>query len=280
MYTRYLCFPGGKRKALTFSYDDGVEQDIRLTEIFRKHNLKATFNLNSGYFSNEDGSDPFNLTYRHLSRSEALKVYTPDLFEVACHGVHHELLPYCDTAAACVDVIDDRRNLETLFGRQIHGMAYANGSFNDDVVNILKYAGIYYCRSVISTLKFDLPTDWLRMPATCHHKNPKLMELGDQFLEMKPKYQSKIFYVWGHSYEFDVHNNWHIIEDFAKKMSNQGDIWYCTNLELYQAWLDYSRLESSADGMNIFNPNIRTVWIRDKQGTVYEILPGHSVQLK
>ena len=39
----------GKKKALTFSYDDGVTQDIRLIEIFNKYNLKATFNLNSEY---------------------------------------------------------------------------------------------------------------------------------------------------------------------------------------------------------------------------------------
>lgn len=40
----------GKNKALTFSYDDGVTQDIRLVEIFNKYNLKATFNINSGVF--------------------------------------------------------------------------------------------------------------------------------------------------------------------------------------------------------------------------------------
>lgn len=37
----------GKNKAITFSYDDGITQDIRLIEIFNKYNLKATFNLNS-----------------------------------------------------------------------------------------------------------------------------------------------------------------------------------------------------------------------------------------
>lgn len=37
----------GKRKALTFSYDDGVLQDERLIRIFNKYGLKATFNLNS-----------------------------------------------------------------------------------------------------------------------------------------------------------------------------------------------------------------------------------------
>jgi len=40
----------GKLKAVTFSYDDGVMQDVRLIELLDKYNLKATFNLNSGNF--------------------------------------------------------------------------------------------------------------------------------------------------------------------------------------------------------------------------------------
>ena len=37
----------GKKKAITFSFDDGVRQDVRLIEILNRYNLKATFNLNS-----------------------------------------------------------------------------------------------------------------------------------------------------------------------------------------------------------------------------------------
>ena len=35
------------RKALTFSYDDGVRQDERLLALFNAYGMKATFNLNS-----------------------------------------------------------------------------------------------------------------------------------------------------------------------------------------------------------------------------------------
>ena len=37
----------GKNKAVTFSFDDGLTQDIRLLEILNKYDLKCTFNLNS-----------------------------------------------------------------------------------------------------------------------------------------------------------------------------------------------------------------------------------------
>ena len=37
----------GYRKALTFSYDDGIEQDRKLVDIFNHYGMKATFNLNT-----------------------------------------------------------------------------------------------------------------------------------------------------------------------------------------------------------------------------------------
>ena len=277
MVTCYLRFPGGKRKALTFSYDDNVEQDIRLTNIFRKHGLKATFNLNSGLFGTEDRIKKPEQKHRKLSPSEALSVYTPDLFEVASHCVNHAYLTATDIACGAMEVIEDRKNLEQLFGAQVHGFAYPNGVYNDTVVIILKATGIYYARTTAYTEKFDLPNDWLRMPATCHHNNPRLMALADKFIKANASHQPQVFYIWGHSYEFDDNNNWEIMEEFAEKIANKPDIWYATNIEIYNAWLDYSRLEFSADGSKIFNPCCRSVWIADKKQNVYEIQPGQII---
>ena len=40
----------GKDKVVTLSYDDGVVQDIRLSEIAKKYGLKITFNINTGRY--------------------------------------------------------------------------------------------------------------------------------------------------------------------------------------------------------------------------------------
>jgi hypothetical protein len=50
MVNIFLRFPGGKAKSLTLSYDDGVEQDIRLVDIMNRYGLKGTFNINSGLY--------------------------------------------------------------------------------------------------------------------------------------------------------------------------------------------------------------------------------------
>ena len=44
----YTCFPGGKHKVLTMSYDDGRLEDRRLVEIFNRNGIRGTFNLNAG----------------------------------------------------------------------------------------------------------------------------------------------------------------------------------------------------------------------------------------
>ena len=42
-------FPNGKKKVVTFSYDDGSRNDIRLIETLDKYGAKATLNLVSNW---------------------------------------------------------------------------------------------------------------------------------------------------------------------------------------------------------------------------------------
>ena len=44
----FICFPEGKHKVLTMSYDDGRVEDRRLVGIFNRYGIKGTFHLNSG----------------------------------------------------------------------------------------------------------------------------------------------------------------------------------------------------------------------------------------
>jgi len=279
---KFLRFPGGKSKVLTLSYDDGVKQDIRMVELLRSAGIKCTFNINGGCFSPEGISHPEAKLHRRMTASQCLRTYTEDVCEVAIHGYNHTFLPNMDSANVCCEIIDDRRALETMFSRQIHGMAYPYGLTNDTVCDILRLCGIYYSRTTVSTEKFTIPAteaEWLRLPATCHHKNPRLTELCDKFLASYPKYGPKMFYLWGHTYEFDDDNNWHVIEDFIEKMKGHEDIWYATNMEVYQAWKDFQNLECSADGSRICNPSLRPVWFSTFKGETYELKPGETIEI-
>ncbi len=45
-------------------------------------------------------------------------------------------------------------------------------------------------------------------------------------MEDTPKYGSWLFYLWGHSYEFEADENWNVIEEFAAYTGNRDEIWY------------------------------------------------------
>ena len=280
MNSIFMRFPGGLGKALTLSYDDGVTEDIRLIEIMQAHGLKGTFNLNSGLYAQKEDVFRDKPYANRLTRDEASELYNKEGIEVAIHGYNHANLATIPTAQATLEVIRDRENLEEQFDREIRGMAYAFGTFNNDTVRVLEDCGVLYCRTTVSTEKFDLPTDWLRLPATCHHKNPRLPELTDRFLqrEVAPKSSALLFYLWGHSYEFARDDNWNVIEAFAEKIGNREDIWYATNGEIFEYMEDFNRLRFDVAMTRAINPTARPLWFTFCK-ELYCVQPGATLIL-
>lgn len=269
-----MLFPEEKLKALTLSYDDAVIHDIRLIDIMKKHGLKGTFNVCSGRFGN--GGE-----YK-LSGEELKKHILGNGMEVAVHGLYHRFMEELPDGVRSYEVIKDREQIEKTIGGIVRGMAYAFGSFDDKTVDTLKHAGIVYARTTKSTERFDIPSDWLRMPATCHHRNPRLFELADQFLEYSPKdawrRRPQLFYLWGHSYEFSDNDNWDIIERFAEKMGGNEDIWYATNMEIYDYVTAFRSLVFNCEASIVHNPSAIKVWFHEEE-KVYCINPGETITL-
>ena len=276
MNHRYMRFPGGRRKALTLSYDDGVEQDITLMGLLEKYGVHCTFNLNSGAYPPEGTTYPAGTIHRRMPASKVSALYRNPLAEVAGHSYTHPFLEQIAPSQAMQEILDDRTALEKQFGRMIRGFAYPYGTYNDTVVELLRAAGIVYARTVESHHSFAIPKDWLRLGATCHHDDPMLMELADKFVNETPERSSWLFYLWGHSYEFEANQNWDRIETFFKTVSGKDDIWYATNLEVYEYCQAYERLITSADGKTVYNPSVIPVWCQ-LDDAVVEIAPGKAV---
>ena len=225
-----------KKKAITFSYDDGVTQDIRLIELLNKYGLKCTFNLNSELLSNK------GMLIREGQRISHYKVHPQDVkdiydgHEVAVHTLTHPNLTQRDDAEVIRQVETDRLNLSRLVGYEVVGMAYPCGGVNNDdrVAELIKKnTGVRYSRTITTTGSFDLQDNLYRFNPTAFHLNfDELMRLGTSFIELKPE-TPKIFYIWGHSYEMDYGADyWVKLEEFFKLISNKDDIFYGTNKEV------------------------------------------------
>ena len=227
----------GKKKALTFSYDDGTLQDIRLIEIFNKYGLKGTFNLNSARFGREAELLREGKTVCHtkVQRADVKAIYAGH--EVAAHTLDHPALVPLSDSEVVRQVEEDRLALSELVGYEVVGMAYPGGGVNhDERVKALvrERTGIRYARGIVSSNSFE-PCDDLfsYTPTLSHHSGWKnLFEMGEKFLALSSD-TPKVFYVWGHSFEFDIYpERWEIFEEFCRMMAGKEDIFYGTNKEI------------------------------------------------
>lgn len=226
----------GKMKAITFSYDDGVTQDQRLITLFNKYGLKATFNLNSGLLGSGGGLVREDVTVAHVKpRPQEIKnIYKGH--EVAAHTVTHPFLPNMSDDEIIEQVEKDRIALSELVEYEVKGFAYPGGgiNFNERIADVIRNnTGVKYCRTTVSSGNFEPQEDlFVFKPTVYHHEEfDKLFELGEKFVNLKTD-KPQIFYIWGHAYEFDIHNSWERFEEFLKIISGKDDIFYGTNSEV------------------------------------------------
>lgn len=227
----------GKMKAITFSYDDGVTQDIRLAELFHKYGLKATFNLNFELLGKEATfvRDGKVVSLNKNMVADVSRIYAGH--EIAGHTLTHPWLPAVQSDGEVIrQVEEDRLRLSELAGYEVVGFAYPGGGENNDerVAKLIREnTGTKYCRTIVSTHSFAPQENLYRFnPTVYHHREmDEMFALGEKFLAMKPDIP-QIFYIWGHAYEFDIRDDWDRFEEFCQMMSGKDDIFYGTNKEV------------------------------------------------
>lgn len=226
----------GKKKAITFSYDDGITQDRRLINILNRHGLKCTFNINSELLGKPGLLIREDMTIAHCKSRpcEVPLIYAGH--EVAAHTLTHPSLPTLPDEEVIRQVEEDRRILSELVGYEVVGMAYPGGGKNYDerVAKLIREnTGIRYARTTVCTGEFGLEPDLYTYRPSAYHLMgwDALAEMGKKFLESQSD-ENQVFYVWGHSYELDYYDTWSQFEDFCRLIANRDDIFYGTNREV------------------------------------------------
>ena len=281
MRSVFMRYPDGLAKAVTFSYDDGILSDKRLSELFCKYGMKATFN--------------FTNRRRVFTKEEINEYFLSNGHEIAVHGANHRPNGNQRPIEGIRDVLDCRLALEELCGRIIRGMAYPDsgitvfGNFGnyEQVKNYLTELDIVYARTLAGDNdSFMLPADFHAWMPSAHHDNPKIMEYIDKFLSLDisekayhAKRMPRLLYIWGHSFELDNKDNWDHMEAICQKLADNDEIWYATNIEIFDYVEGYRRLVYSADGTLVYNPSLFPIWI-DVDKKLYKINSGETVKIE
>lgn len=226
-------------KILTLSFDDGTVQDRRFVPMLNQHGMKGTFNLNSGLFGtvHDINHEGIIVNHNEILPEEVATLYRGH--EVAVHTVHHPNLLTCSDEQILAEVGGDREALEALTGYEICGMAYPGGPYFDErVIRLCASCGIRYARAVGSTHSFAPPERFMAWYPTAYERDEDLFELTDRFVQAEdPADDVLLFYVWGHSFEFDKLHSWDRIARFLDRAAGHDDIHYMTNRQAMEAIL-------------------------------------------
>ena len=281
----FLRFPGGKPKALTFSYDDSFRQDIEIAGTLAQYGMKGTFNLNG-----DEVSAQMKISMKQepaLTAEEVKKYILGNGHEISVHGFDHKAPGLLRPIEAIKDILNCRLFLEERYGMIIRGMAYPDSGIlrfspitdYETIKHNLTDLGIAYSRTAYcDNNSFLLPDDWYCWKPTVEHNNPKLFDWADEFINSPMRgcnRYPRLFYVWGHGHEL---HNMDLLNKICKKFADCDDIWFATNIEIYDYVKAYKELIYSADGQMVYNPSLITVWF-ELGGKTYSVKPGETISI-
>ncbi|MBQ4830060.1 polysaccharide deacetylase family protein [Alteromonas sp. MMG017] len=223
-----LTYPDGNKKAVVFSFDDGMVQDRRLVSLLDKYKVKGTFNLSSGLFSQHAPwlKEYLAIKGTYVHHDEVAVLYKRH--EIAGHSFSHPGLPGLPQQEIQHQVESDKERLSLFAGYTVTSFAYPLGLYDDEVIQTLKQAGFTNARTVNSTLNFELPENLFEWHPSAHHSDA--YPLAKKYVENKTDSLS-VFVIWGHSWEFDQNiafNNWDYFESILKVLSEETNIWFTT----------------------------------------------------
>ena len=261
-------FPDGKRIAVTTSWDDGRVYDRWVVAALNALGMQGTFNLNSGFLGRTGA--PATTEDGYLDAAEVGALYVGH--EVAVHSVTHPHLGMLDTGQMVAEVQADRAALEELVGYPVRGMAYPFGTYTSHVIHVLRTLGIVYSRTTEAGVTAFPPAEPLAWGTTQHIINAQPAPLPEQWAAFHGHpYSSGVFYVWGHSYEFAARRD--DLTRLLAPLAGHDDVWYCTNIALFDYEAARQRLVIATNRRTAYNPSILPVTV-NVDGTLVTAGPG------
>lgn len=204
------------RKIFLLSFDDGTIWDKRFVQLLNKYSIKATFNLNSGL---EDFvwlyEDRFPIRRQVLADTVALY----QGHEVASHSLHHHWLNTLTPPQLAREVGEDCAALKEIFGLQEIGFGVPFTACDEREIRIIRKF-TRYIRLSAFTDSFAPPEDPYHIPIHALYNQPDVREKIAAFAQSD--LSVALFVMVGHSYEFEVLDQWDYMEQLLQYIQSFG----------------------------------------------------------
>ena len=205
-------------KIVCLSFDDGTIYDERFIPLLNKYGLKATLNLNSGlkdfvwYFADRP--------VRRLDLSKVVDLY--EGHEVASHSLTHPYFSSLSHEQVVQEVKEDIENLSSIFHRKISGFAFPfHDQTEDNIKTVRDNFDLEYIRYSYLSNEY-MPKDRYHIPLNALYNDDDIYDKLEDF--KKNKLENSLFVIAGHSYEFEMRNEWERIEKLLSYLKESKEI--------------------------------------------------------
>ena len=205
-------------KIVCLSFDDGTIYDEGFVALLNRYGLKATLNLNSGlkdfvwYFDDRP--------IRRLDLSKTVELYKGH--EVASHSLTHPYFSGLNEEQIVKEVGEDLDNLSSIFGEKVSGFAFPfidQTEWNIEMVR--KHFDLEYIRFSHMTNEY-FPKDRYHIPINAFYNNDDIYEKLEAF--KRNELENSLFMIVGHSYEFEMRDEWGRIEALLAYLKENKDL--------------------------------------------------------
>jgi peptidoglycan/xylan/chitin deacetylase (PgdA/CDA1 family) len=192
---------------VSISVDDGGYSDLKVAELLEKHGFKGIFFI-PALTTRIRGNDLKDLAKVH---------------EIGGHTMTHpydlKTLPYPQLQ---YEVMEGKKKLEYIIGKEIEAFCYPRGRFNQVVKEVVIDAGYKWARTA-RVLRTKMPVDPFETDTTIHilrtrkeYEGRDLLGLVDEMLVKASQEEDGMFHMWLHSSELDEHCLWSEFEEALK----------------------------------------------------------------
>jgi peptidoglycan-N-acetylglucosamine deacetylase len=223
---------------VTTSWDDGSHNDIEIANLLKKYGLKGTFYVPTDNNARTLSDD----SIKHLSIDQ----------EIGSHASTHKDLTLMTNQQIFEELRTSKRVLEVITQKEIVGLSYPYGRFNQEVVKMAINAGYLFGRSTQYNFNIFHKKDPFNIDVSCYLSNKESKDnILSLFLKMGLKSASilnwkdkamdlfdralvegGIFHLWGHSNELvdDLED----LSEVLSQISFKKNCIYVTNKQLWR----------------------------------------------
>jgi len=177
-------------------WDDGLVEDLKLIDILRKTGATSAFAISPSRHKTVRTVNDHRGNYGELVSRAELKEFAD--FEICNHTDTHVDLKKVGVEETKREIVEGRKRLEDIFGREIKGFCYPYGVHTPAALAALREEKVLYARTTQSG-HFSHQDNLLL------HPTGRWNEID---LEKVVETASGRLILWGHTYELKNQQNW------------------------------------------------------------------------